>query len=210
MNTGLPMRDIWYRHGTTLVVFHVHYLGTWETLDESQIAQVNVRFPSSTPYFYESHPDLATGQMAHGWNVTALAPERRSKDPTKWMDGAPQLTKDRPPKPWTHPPVWSWRDDPSRAIDLSNPLTKAGSNLVPLVYPPPVRQRFQETHDLLDFALTRLETAIPLSFPPGTKAGGADRAAIAEDDPNHRPFSSPLFWAGFTITGAGSSTQVTF
>ena len=35
-------------------------------------------------------------------------------------------------------------------------------------------------------------------------------AAIAEDDPEHRPFASPLFWAGFTVTGDGGGTQVTF
>jgi len=189
-----PERDVWFKceliRGAppTMVILHVHYLGPWDELDESRIAQVNARFSSSVgAYQYESHPDIQTGIMPQGYVVTAIKGyDKKNNDPTGWMGGGPN-----------QPPPWVWRDDPDRSNVGAILLTKGkgpGAQAVPFEYSDALRRRFRDVHDALDLALSALSSA-------QTAMISVD--AVSQMDPEARPFASQFYWAGFTVTGWG-------
>ena len=71
------------------------------------------------------------------------------------------------------------------------------------VYDAALRQRFREAHDAIELALDTLAPAASATVGSGVPAGGQTAADLAAADPDSRPFASPRFWAGFTITGWG-------
>ena len=136
------------------------------------------------------------------------------KDPTKWMGGGVYAATDGPPTGTNQPPPWDWQTDPGREHYQPTQIATmppqrlpdaagGGYRTVTLEYDADTRQRFTHTHELMAFALAELEPGIELELPPGTKAGGQLRDAMAAADDNSKPFASPYYWAGFVITGDG-------
>ena len=221
---GMPERDIWFLYTPgvcnepVLAIMHIHYLGSWEKCDPSQIAQVNIRFANDPPYFYESHPELQTGVMPTQFMFRVTSTETdasKSKDPTKWMGGRVNSAVDGPPEGTNQPPPWDWENDPERQDYAPTNIAKSpperlpaaaggGYRTIPLDYDCDAHRRFRVTHDLMKFAFEMLEPGIALELTPGTKAGGRLRDQMLAADEDSQPFASPYFWAGFVITGDGS------
>ena len=157
------------------------------------MAQVNARFANATtPVQYEPHPEVGAGIMPtqFSFRVTAVA-TKKNNHPTEWMGGGPN-----------QPPPWVWRADPDRSQVPPFELTVHGQK-APFVYDAALRQRFREAHDAIKLALDTLAPAASATVGSGVPAGGQTAADLAAADPDSRPFASPRFWAGFTITGWG-------
>eukprot|EP00051_Salpingoeca_urceolata_P026068 m.475769 g.475769 ORF g.475769 m.475769 type:complete len:487 (-) comp20398_c0_seq18:3234-4694(-) len=92
------------------VVLHVHFSTSWQSQDESLIAQINARFPNNPGinYQYEPHGAIQQGinTTAKMFRVTAVqtSPSKKN-DPTKWM-GAQDPDANMPAP-------WHWRDHPA-------------------------------------------------------------------------------------------------
>lgn len=199
----IPERDFWFRAdlatGPTWVIVHVHYLGSWEELDETRVAQVNVRFPSDTGrYQFEAHPEIASGIMTtpFSFRATAQLPVNptRKKDPTQWMGGRAN-----------EPPPWEWRHDPDRSKVGPFSLHLPGRHKpTPFEYDAVMRQRFQDAHDAIALGMDTLAAAPSGELSSTVPVGGRERDCDMMN-PDDRPFASPLFWAGFIITGWGGT-----
>jgi len=200
----MPERDFWFRckdlvagQPWTWVILHVHYLGAWEELDETGIAQVNARFANANvPMFYEAHPEIQCGILPTNYmfRVTARQTDpKKGKDPTKWMGGGPN-----------QPPPWQWRSDPDRGHVGPFDLTAPGHvKAKPFVYTAEERRRFREAHDVMAFGLKALADAPVARIGPGVLVAGQTKQELVGGDPAGRPFASPVYWAGFVITGWG-------
>lgn len=212
----MPERDYWYRYTTgstaalKTVVLHVHYVGPWAELDESNIAQINARWPNHVDYQFEPHGSIQSGIMttANMFRVTAIETNPRKKnDPAKWMAGGKN-----------EPPPWRWLEDPTRLIGCQNetitlPQDPGTSRDLKDVYQQHnVLQRFIQAHAVLKHGYTicmrsHISTfKFPIdcmSHPSGERRMDAE----AIEGIRMKPFSSPQYWAGFVVSGDGARVE---
>jgi len=218
-DTMMPERDYWYEYSTDpgtsaavqmkRVVVHVHYLSTWAEQDESQVTQVNARWPSAAHYQFESHSKIQSG-ITTNVKMFLVTGVKKTK-PTMWMAGGAN-----------QPPPWRWLDDPTREDGCVGATIKMPDR--PLVVQDlrtvyednGVLMRFHQAYRIMKhgYDISCSSQVTSFSFPVDAAVGEYDTALrpdefAGEDGPASeiRPFKSPKHWAAFIVTGDGSRVE---